>query len=120
MTIASQVYLTELFELGHGVPLYDPHPADEYDKVRVFDVGYIDRDFGRYHRVFNASLPQNHQINLQYGTPADFELFQCGGRAPASFSSSPLPAGAMHSSHVKVLGSDVGVSGYVYYRWYWY
>lgn len=104
------VYQSELLGLDHGLPLYDPDPAGEYDKVRIFDVGYVDSRFGRFHRIFNAALTKEHEVNRQHGTPAGFEPFQ--PRVPATYNGTALPAGPMHSSHVQVIGSDIGVIGY--------
>lgn len=110
MPFAKDVYQKELLELGHGLPLYDPDPGTEYDKVRIFDVGYVDSRFGRFHRIFNAAPTKEHEVNHQHGTPAGFEPFQ--PRVPATYNGTALPAGHMHSSHVQAIGSDTGVAGY--------
>lgn len=109
MSTERDVYHAELRKLGHGLPIYEPDPAGQYDKVRVGDVGYVDR-FGFFHRIFNAFLPQDDTINLQYGTPNDFEPL--AGNSTAIFHRNPLPAGAMHSTYVRMLGGDFEVSGY--------
>lgn len=103
------VYEKTLLELGHGLPIYEPDPAGDYDKVRIFDVGYVD-EFGKFHRIFNAALSKEHEINRQNGTPAGFEPFL--SRTPATYNRTAHQPGPIHSSHVQVIGIDVGISGY--------
>ncbi|EJD01902.1 uncharacterized protein FOMMEDRAFT_29043 [Fomitiporia mediterranea MF3/22] len=95
MPVEKDIYHTELYKLGHGLPIYEPDPAGKYDKVRVGDFGYVDR-FGCFHRVFNVFLPKEDPINLQHGTPNDFVPLP--SRSSSTYHRSPLPAGPMHST----------------------
>lgn len=110
MTTEPFVYRKELQKLGHGYPVYEPDPGNEYDKVRIGDVGYVDR-FGRFHTVFNAFLPPEHPVNQRRGTPRGFTPMD--SRSSTTFPRSDLPAGPMHSTYVRVLGCNFDVSGYI-------
>jgi len=53
-----------------GYALWEPDPG-EFPPVEVGDVGFI-RD-GKFHRLFNALLPENHLSHERLGVPGDHE-----------------------------------------------
>lgn len=73
MGLAADIYAEELSGSRHGLPLWSPEPADEYE-ARIGDVGYIDED-GQFHRLFNVTVGPDHPYNAG-GVPPDFEPLQ--------------------------------------------
>jgi hypothetical protein len=71
-------YDTYREELGRryslfGYALWDPDPG-ENPRVEVGDVGFTRR--GRFHRLFNALLPEDHPTHARYGVPEHYEQLQ--------------------------------------------
>ncbi|TBU22672.1 WD40 repeat-like protein [Dichomitus squalens] len=61
--------------MRHGYPLW--HPEIERGKglvMRIGDVGYLKG--GAFFRIFNATLPSDHQDHSAYGTPDNHEPFR--------------------------------------------
>jgi hypothetical protein len=56
---------------GFGYALWEPDPGDENPQVKVGDVGFIRQ--GRFHRLFNALLPANHESHERFGVPEAHE-----------------------------------------------
>ncbi|KAH8993421.1 hypothetical protein EDB92DRAFT_401933 [Lactarius akahatsu] len=54
-----------------GYALWEPDPGDLYPPVEVGDVGFIRQ--GKFHRLFNALLPANHESHQRFGVPERFE-----------------------------------------------
>ncbi|KAH9004603.1 hypothetical protein EDB86DRAFT_1966273 [Lactarius hatsudake] len=54
-----------------GYALWDPDPREQYPPVEVGDVGFIRQ--GKFHRLFNALLPANHQSHQRFGVPEYYE-----------------------------------------------
>ena len=54
---------------GHA--LWEPDPGEEYPPVEVGDVGFTRQ--GKFHRLFNALLPENHQSHQRFGVPEHYE-----------------------------------------------
>jgi hypothetical protein len=52
---------------GYGHALWEPSSGDFYHFVEVGDVGYIIQ--GRFHRLFNILLPENHPSHKNFGVP---------------------------------------------------
>jgi hypothetical protein len=52
---------------GFGYALWEPDPGDQNPPVEVGDVGFIRK--GRFHRLFNALLPANHESHERFGVP---------------------------------------------------
>ena len=50
---------------GHA--LWDPDPGNLYPAVEVGDVGYVRE--GKFHRLFNALLPEDHPSHRNFGVP---------------------------------------------------
>lgn len=71
---AITVYEKELFQLGHGMPLWFPEPTANQGQVEIGDVGFRYR--GEFHRLFNVMHSANDPINKIYGVPEDFEPFK--------------------------------------------
>ncbi|KAI9440445.1 hypothetical protein H4582DRAFT_1463515 [Lactarius indigo] len=57
---------------GHA--LWEPDPREQYPPVEVGDVGFIRQ--GKFHRLFNALLPANHQSHQRFGVPEHYEPLQ--------------------------------------------
>lgn len=72
VTSVRHVYTKLLFRLGHGHPLWEPEPT-EAGEVLLGDVGYI-LD-GGFYRLFNATLPDDHDIHKQSGVPEGYQPF---------------------------------------------
>ena len=54
-----------------GYALWEPDPGEQYPPVEVGDVGYIRQ--GKFHRLFNALLPEDHQSHQRFGVPDGYE-----------------------------------------------
>ncbi|KAH9072147.1 hypothetical protein EDB83DRAFT_2571938, partial [Lactarius deliciosus] len=57
-----------------GYALWEPDPGEQYPPVEVGDVGFIGQ--GKFHRLFNALLPANHQSHRRFGVPEHYEPLQ--------------------------------------------
>ena len=66
------IYAKELFQYGHGYPLWGPEPDTTYGEVRLGDVGYLRE--GRFCFLFNTMRPQSDPINSG-GVPENFDVF---------------------------------------------
>lgn len=58
----------------YGHALWDPNPGELYPPVEIGDVGYIRE--GKFHRIFNALLPEDHPTHANFGTPEYHEPLQ--------------------------------------------
>ncbi|KAF8521310.1 hypothetical protein JB92DRAFT_1817718 [Gautieria morchelliformis] len=96
-------YTEELAMLGHGLPLWQPAPLDNYDKIKIGDVGYIRQ--GRFHLLFSASMPQGGRI-LGEDVPLDFVPFEPGPTAKDQ----PRGPGALHARYIKQIGAAFNIS----------
>jgi len=57
--------------------LWEPRPVEAlYDTVSIGDVGYIYK--GRFHRLFNVTLPWNHPTNTRLGEPEYYTTLNMG------------------------------------------
>lgn len=65
---ATQVYIEQLYKQGHGWPLWYPDSCE----VHVGDVGFFERDSGRFCRLFNVLVEADDPLNLERGVPDDF------------------------------------------------
>ncbi len=54
-----------------GYALWEPDPGENNLPVEVGDVGYIRE--GKFHRLFNALLPEDHPSHKRLGVPEDHE-----------------------------------------------
>ncbi|KAI0291208.1 hypothetical protein B0F90DRAFT_1778937 [Multifurca ochricompacta] len=52
---------------AYGHALWEPSPGKLYDAIEVGDVGYIRE--GKFHRLFNALLPGDHDSHRNFGVP---------------------------------------------------
>ncbi|KAH9066642.1 hypothetical protein EDB87DRAFT_1539269, partial [Lactarius vividus] len=57
-----------------GYALWEPNPGEQYPPVEVGDVGFTRQ--GKFHRLFNALLPANHQSHQRFGVPELYEPLQ--------------------------------------------
>jgi hypothetical protein len=71
--------------LGHA--LWQPSPGEFYDFVRVGDVGAILK--GRFHRFFNALLPEGHPSQSSR-LPEHHQPLQVN-KEPHIFTTTPCP-----------------------------
>lgn len=101
--VEHEFYAQHLLCLGHGLAIYEPDPADEYDELCVGDVGHM-KD-GGFHRLFNVFRKEDDKVN-KLGVPEGFEplLSEAGN----TYSRLPLPAGVMASSTVVQQGGGLG------------
>lgn len=102
-----EVYVKELSKLRYGYPLYDPDPAESYDRVRIGDVGYV-TDYGCFLRLFNVFYPEDHPIN-NLGVPEGFVPFD--ERYQRSHRSQAIQPGVICSSHIRKLDGGTSFSG---------
>ena len=107
MNPVGAVYVKELSKLRYGYPLYDPDPAESYDRVRIGDVGYV-TDYGCFLRLFNVFYPEDHPIS-NLGVPEGFvpldEKYRRSHRSQA------IQPGVICSSHVRKLGGGLSLDG---------
>ncbi|KZT63899.1 hypothetical protein DAEQUDRAFT_679571 [Daedalea quercina L-15889] len=104
---ASDVYAQQLFRLGYGYPLWDPQtPRGE---VYVGDVGFIDE--GSFHRVFNATNPEDHPAN-KYGVPSGYKPFTLTSEFSSYKKPGALAPGALCSRTIKQLSVGMAASSH--------
>ena len=59
---------------AYGYALWESNPGEQYPPVAVGDVGFIRE--GKFRRMFNALLPENHESHQRFGVPHDHEPLQ--------------------------------------------
>jgi hypothetical protein len=106
MTEPKYHYDTYREELGKAYPifgqaLWDPDPGD-YPPVEVGDVGFTRR--GKFHRLFNTLLREDHPSHqsLGYGLPEYYEQLKILSPNPISYGT--LRSTDLHSSGVDMSG----------------
>jgi hypothetical protein len=106
MTQPTYHYDTYREELGKAYPifgqaLWDPDPGD-YPPVEVGDVGFTRR--GKFHRLFNTLLREDHPSHqsLGYGLPEYYEQLKILSPNPISYGT--LRSTDLHSSGVDMSG----------------
>jgi hypothetical protein len=98
------VYRDQLASLYHGLALWKPNPPETigdppkaiYDKVSIGDVGYVRE--GVFIRMFNVTLPWDHESNGILGEPVQYESLSCGPYA--NILQEPFDKGEYCSSYV--------------------
>jgi hypothetical protein len=102
---AHNIYAAQLARLGNGYALWVPEPR-LCDEVRVGDVGYLLR--GRFHRLFNVTIPASHPLNQRLGVPEGFVHIDL---PPDSIDVIPkyFDPGPLHSENITKV--EIGVSG---------
>ncbi len=89
---------------GHA--LWEPDPGEHYPPgVQVGDVGFIRQ--GKFHRLFNALLPQNHPSHERFGVPEYHEALQ-----PSILNH--IDVGILHPSNICSNGITVPSGGDVF------
>ncbi|KAF8528954.1 hypothetical protein BU17DRAFT_37210, partial [Hysterangium stoloniferum] len=76
-------------------------------EVSIGDVGYL--RYGRFNRLFNATLPPGHPQN-EFGVPEGYEQLHLDERAMIQ---RRIPPGSMTSRSITKLGADMEFSGCV-------
>ena len=99
------VYREQLTSLYHGHALWDPDPANLYEKVSVGDVGYV-RD-GCFVRMFNVLLQSDDPSNRIIGQPDFYEPVDLGPFVNVRVSR--LGRGEYHSRYVSTQEHNIGV-----------
>ena len=73
----STVYRDQLTALSHGLALWNPDPPKRiYNNVSIGDVGYLQE--GTFIRMFNVTLPWDHESNRTLGEPEPYDRLDCG------------------------------------------
>ena len=103
-----RTYAKQLEILGYGYALYEPNPMDDYDRVRVGDVGYLLE--GKFMRLFNIFESFDSSINSTDGVPEMFEPLPKNFRKIDTLFESVLP-GVHKSEGVKQIGGNLDLSG---------
>jgi len=80
---------------AYGHALWEPSPREDYTAVEIGDVGFIRE--GRFHRLFNILLPEDHPSH-QDGVPQDHEPLLLRVTSPTN--TGKLPPNNLRSSGV--------------------
>ncbi|KAF8528479.1 hypothetical protein BU17DRAFT_38248 [Hysterangium stoloniferum] len=83
----------------------EPAPLEDYKRVNIGDVGYISQ--GSFHRLFNASLPADHDDNRN-GVPEGFVELDIG-TIPIKRREPRLPT-VLHTNKIITKGIEAGVT----------
>ena len=103
-----RTYAKQLEILGYGYALYEPNPMDDYDRVRVGDVGYIQK--GKFMKLFNIFEPLDDAGNpINRNVPDLFEPLPEEFREISSLE--PLSPGVFKSKSVRRIGGSLELSG---------
>lgn len=86
---------------GYGHALWDPSPNNPDRPVEVGDVGFIRR--GRFHRLFNALLPEDDELQ-DLGVPEYYERLEPNMKKHVSKSS--LTSNDYCSTGICVMGES--------------
>lgn len=70
------IFREELAKKFHafGHALWEPGPGELYGPVAIGDVGFI--TLGKFHRIFNVLLPEDHPTHANFRTPEYYEPLQ--------------------------------------------
>ena len=98
------VYREELTSLYHGHALWQPDPANVYERVSVGDVGYVRR--GYFFRMFNVLLESVHPSNRIIDVPEFYDPLDLGPFVNVRHSR--LSRGDYHSRYVSTQEHDFG------------
>lgn len=100
------IYSEELRHYRLGTALWLPEPSPEWGPVKLADVEYVAD--GKFHRLFNASLPADDPSNKRLGVPEGFEQL-----TDLEFSTTErfLDPGPLHSQTVTQVGLGASVAG---------
>jgi hypothetical protein len=91
---------------AYGHALWEPSPGELYDgPVAIGDVGFIRQ--GKFHRIFNALLPNDHQTHGNFGTPEDHEPLQL--RMEKHVDTGILSPNDFCSAEVKVVSGGLNI-----------
>lgn len=99
------VYREQLTSLYHGHALWEPDPANIYERVSVGDVGYVRE--GYFFRMFNVLLPSEDPSNRVIGEPDPYEPVDLGPFVNVRVSR--LSKGDYHSRYVSTQEHNIGV-----------
>lgn len=106
-----ELYPDQLRELCLGYALYEPSANGDYDRMRIADVGYLDK--GTFIRLFNVFVVHDDPLNARFGIPQGFQPVSQNFQHINS--RNPLTQGSYKSRSVrKISGNfDLGLSTYV-------
>ena len=109
--LALYQYDTYREELGTAYPifgyaLWDPDPG-QYPRVEIGDVGFTRE--GKFHRLFNALLPEDHPSHGRYGVPENYEQLQV--LLPEHIDRGTLFPSDLHSQGVTIVSGGLKVLG---------
>ncbi|OCH93067.1 hypothetical protein OBBRIDRAFT_381083 [Obba rivulosa] len=107
MTTAADVYVTELFPLGHGLPIWNPDPVTA-GEVRIGDVGYFER--GTFFRLFNTMNGAHDPNNEGCQLPDHFAKLSLPDRLQY-YDPRAVQAGALCSKTVKIRSIAAQLNG---------
>jgi hypothetical protein len=97
------IYREQLAYLGLGIALWDPAPDSTInDHVSIGDVGFVRE--GAFIRMFNVTLPHDHQSNEVFGEPDHYDPLDLGRFA--NIRRSTLDEGDYLSRHVSTEVND--------------
>lgn len=99
------VYREQLTSLYHGHALWEPDPANLYEKVSVGDVGYVRE--GYFFRMFNVRLSWDDPSNRVLGEPDHYEPVDLGPFV--NIRVSRLSRGDYYSRYVSTQEHNIGV-----------
>ena len=91
------------FAYGHA--LWDPSPGELYDPVAIGDVGFIRA--GKFHRMFNVLLPEDHSSHANFHTPEHHEPLQL--RMERHISTSVLNPNDFYSGQVSMVSGGLNI-----------
>jgi len=92
------VYREQLTSLYRGHALWDPDPANVYEKVSIGDVGYVRE--GYFVRMFNVLLEWDDPSNCTLCEPEEYTKLELGPFV--NIKESPFSKGAYHSPAVTI------------------
>ena len=101
------IYREELGRNFHafGHALWEPSPGVLGDPVAIGDVGFIRQ--GKFHRIFNVLLPEDHQTHKNFGTPEYHEPLQL--KMEIHVDEDELSPNDFYSAEVKVISGGFKV-----------
>ena len=90
---------------AYGHALWDPSPGELYDPVAIGDVGYIRE--GKFHRIFNVLLPEDHPSQAKLHTPEHHEPLRL--RIESHVDIGVLDPNDFYSGQVKMVSGGLNI-----------
>ncbi|KAJ3556402.1 hypothetical protein NM688_g2051 [Phlebia brevispora] len=112
MILSAEIYAEQLSTRGRGIPLWYPEPSWQTGEVQIGDVGFLFN--GGFHRLFNATVPEDHAWNASQGVPENYKpLTPDVSRQLTEFREQDLPQGILQSSSIKAVVAGAKIEGQV-------